>query len=224
MVNPYVIIATHNRLSITKKNIECILPHARVIVVVSDQSEGMVFKNLFGDDVFVVHHNNFPLGSKWQAGVNAAKMLKADPLIINGSDDILSPEYFKKVEAFIANGYDFIGLKNWYVYDKKEMFHFHYTPAQPLGGGRAYTAKLLNKLNWVLFDIDRNKLLDDLGYNKVRMQRIKSILLYDPLILSVKGDWPVMNPIDKMLGHANCQEKALTKSIEQILTEFKYEL
>jgi hypothetical protein len=143
MVNPWVLIATHKRLSITKKNIDCLLKTGvGIILVVSDADEFKLFRQLY-PYINIVHHANYPLGDKWQSGVEIAKHLKADPLIINGSDDILSPKFFSRASELLAEGYHFIGLKSWYVYDLKSVYLFDYMAPLPLGGGRVYSKEFL---------------------------------------------------------------------------------
>ena len=221
-MNPYVLIATHNRLSITKKNIECLLKcDVGVILVVSDKGEYAVFKQLF-PTISVIHHANYPLGLKWQSGVDVARHLKADPLIINGSDDILSPKFFSKVNGLMEEGYHFIGLKSWYVYDLKTVYRFDYLAALPLGGGRAYSRKLLEKIGYKLFDVRRERHLDDFGWASALRSKMEKIILNEPLILSVKGNWPVMNPVNKMFGSRNAMLIESIYNPKKILEDFNY--
>lgn len=222
MVNPYVLIATHKRLSITKTNIECLLKcEVKVILVVSDQEEFKLFRHLF-PDISIVHHANFPLGDKWQAGVEIARHLKADPLIINGSDDILSPEYFKRVDQLLSEGNHFVALKSWYVYDLKTIYKFDYLAHLPLGGGRAYSLELLKKIDYKVFDTRKEKHLDDLGWHNVYNTKMQVAILPEPLILSVKGNWPCMNPANKMFGSHNAMLRESIYNPQPILEKFNY--
>lgn len=221
-MNPYVLIATHQRMSITRDNIKGLLScGVNVILVVSDSGEMEVFKQLF-PEISIIHHPNFPLGNKWQSGVQVAKKLKADPLIINGSDDLLCPEYFKRVTELRAEGYHFIGLKSWYVYDLKSIYKFDYLASIPLGGGRAYSKELLEKINYKLFDTRKDRHLDDLGWASVTTSKMKNIILNEPLILSVKGDWRVMNPLNAMFGSTNAMLRETIINPVQILKDFNY--
>lgn len=219
-MNPYVLIATHKRLEITRKNVECLLKcDVGVILVVSDRAEFDLFKQLF-PMISVIHHANYPLGLKWQSGVDVARHLKADPLIINGSDDILHPEYFSRVSGLMEEGYHFIGLKSWYVYDLKTVYKFDYLATIPLGGGRAYSRELLDKIGYKLFDVRKDRHLDDLGWSSVFRSRMQRILLNEPLILSVKGDWKVMNPVNKMFGSRNAMLRESIYNPTNILMQF----
>lgn len=196
MVNPYVLIATHQRIEITERNIKSLLSQQTgIILVVSDSNEVEYFKSKF-PMVVIVRYGNYPLGRKWQEGVSAAMKLKADPLIINGSDDILSKNFFDVSDGLIEKGYHFIGLKSWYVQWQGRVYHFRYDDFC-LGSGRVYTRELLTKINYNVFDGVKHKHLDDCGWYRVQASQMKMALLEDPLVISVKGDWPVMNTMDK---------------------------
>jgi hypothetical protein len=222
MKNPYVLIATHNRVEITKKNIGCIHAcGAKVILVVTDESEAETFRQ-HGDVVEIVMHGNLPLGSKWQAGVLKAKEVKADPLIINGSDDILHPLFFERVKESIAEGFHFFALRSWYLYDLCNMYRLDYLPNLPLGGGRAYTRELLEVINYSLFDKSRDRQLDDLGWgNALNSNLPMKIIKDEPLILSIKGNWNTMNPTYKLLGSHNVKVRDKIKKPNHVLNEFK---
>lgn len=221
-MNPYVLIATHQRMSITRDNVKCLLAcNAGVILVVSDAGEEAVFRQLF-PSIEIVLYPNQPLGAKWQSGVERAREINADPLIINGSDDILHSDFFVLVaNAMKSDGVHFIGLKSWYVYDTRKIYKFNYLANLPLGGGRAYSKELLQKINYSLFDISRSRHLDDLAYGNVLNSKMKIKIFGEPLILSIKGDWPVMNPMQKLF---NTQNAALLDTLDpkEILKQFKY--
>jgi hypothetical protein len=222
MVNPYVLIATHQRLSITKKNIECILAqNCGVILVVSDKGEYDLFRQLF-PTISVVNYPNIPLGAKWQVGVKMAQALNADPLIINGSDDILAPAFFTRADEMLRNGYHFVGLCSWYVYDMKYVYLFDYLAPMPLGGGRVYSAELLESIEYKVFDTARDRHLDDLGYHNMKVSLMRHTLLKEPLVLSVKGDWEVMNPVNKMFRSPNVKQIESYYDPEPILKKFNY--
>jgi hypothetical protein len=222
MVNPYVLIATHQRLSITKKNIECILAcGVNVILVVTDDGEYVAFRQMFLG-ITVVQHSNKTLGSKWQSGVMAAKELQADPLIVNGSDDILCPKFYERIESSLSKGNHFVGLKSWYVYDLKRAYKFEYLASLPLGGGRAYSIEMLRTINYSLFDQSRDRCLDDLSYGNVLNSGLKYTILNEPLILSVKGGWPVMNPTQKIFVSQNAKLVDTISNPKKLLETFNY--
>lgn len=222
MVKPYVLIATHKRQAITEQNVEGILKHnVGVILIVSDWSELRHFKKIF-PSIEVHLQSNKPLGLKWQFGVDIAKYLDADPLIINGSDDLLCAEFFTRATKYMAEGYEFMGMKSWYVYDLKKVYLFDYLNKMPLGGGRVYSKTLLQKIDYQLFDKGRDFHLDDLGWNNVVKSLVNRIVIDRPLLLSVKGKWPALNPMAKMLNNRNSRLIETVYNVDPILNKFNY--
>lgn len=141
------------------------------------------------------------MGLKWQQGVNYAKKIKADPLIILGSDDILKPGFVDNAIKLL-NKYDFIGLKRYYIKHSKKKYTIDYKPFQPIGGGRVYSAKVLDAINWKVFHPGMNKHLDDFGFNAVLKTQLPLVLITDIKkhgleLVAVKGSWPMMNPFNR---------------------------
>lgn len=223
-MNPSVVIATHQRLEITTRNIETLCLQTLVptiILVVSDYSEYKYYTRLNKSNLIVGLEGNTPLGKKWQAGVDKAITINADPVIICGSDDILENSYVQRCCNFIESGNDFVGLRSWYIYDTKKLYQFNYHARIPLGGGRAYSKRFLDDIALEIFDLSSNKHLDDLGYNRVQYANAKKIILNDPAILSIKGDWPVINKFQDFFRSPNCR---LVKEVDKqiMLDRFNY--
>jgi|SRR6185369_1337819 len=224
-----VLIATHERIEITTITLQAlqqqsILP--KVVLVVSKQDEFDYYTRKF-PLINVIVSPNKPLGSKWQAGVDFARKLDISALVIQGSDDILCKSFIKGVEN-TKDLVDFHGLKEWWIYDPatKELHLFEYTPKDfPLGGGRYYTKELLDKINWKIFDTTRNSCLDDLGWHSAKGLGQWSISnechKTDLQILAIKGNWPVMNPLEQTKKHPNAKLiRTITGSqAQQILKE-----
>jgi len=208
------IIASHARTAITKKNIEILLSHCLgVVLILSDESEVSFFNNL---PISIILHSNIPLGKKWQAGVNYARILKAEKIMIVGSDDILSKDFLQNINSIPR---DFIGLRSWYVFHKQKLYECEYVAQGnlPLGSGRIYTAYLLNQINWQIFDIGARKLLDDKGWNIAKNHAFH--LITTPEILAVKGDWSVMNPLNLMHKNIMVKRTHLGKEAKNIMKE-----
>jgi hypothetical protein len=89
---------------------------------------------------------------------------------------------------------------------------------------------LLDWFDWQLFDISRDKLLDDLGYkHAIDASLVCEIapisIIHRPLILAVKGPWPCMNPLKQTLKHPNAKLLKMWKGSEAmgiIKEEFNY--
>ena len=121
---------------------------------------------------------NNPLGKKWQSVIYASEEVEFDLLGITGSDDLVFKETYNNIIKrfkFLNNnnkGNNNIGLfcfNDWYVIAEKNLSNAQYynNSFQPVGAGRFYTKKFLQKINYELFHVDINKLLDDKGYYQI---------------------------------------------------------
>lgn len=203
--NPVVLLCSHRRQEITRINIKSLLEQSvkpKVVLMLSDWSEADLFRNLFAEITVEVVAND-PLGRKWQMGVNVARKLSPNPLIITGSDDVLGPDFIKNGLKLLDLGYQFIGLRKWICFDPKTKkgYIFEYkAPNFPLGGGRIYSEELLIKMRYNLFDLKISKHLDDKGWETAKLSRYivtNEIEKFGLYITAIKGDWPMLNPLDK---------------------------
>lgn len=198
MVNPVVLIATHKRLPITTENLRSLERQTvapKVVLVVSDDQELNYYRDAF-PSVVCFKVDNEPLGAKWQAGVCAVD--DADPLIITGSDDILGNTFVENACKFMSEGAHFIGLQRFWQHYKRKAYLCDYNPMQPIGGGRVYSKKMLEHLEYKLFDIGADRHLDDFVWNRIRTSGLKVKWCRDVEkdgleIHAVKGSWPMMN-------------------------------
>lgn len=205
---PTILIATHERVEITTGLINKLFAdHAsiQIVLVVSSITEFHHFKKNQPGDLHVIKAPNSPLGAKWQFGVTHAQKICANPLIILGSDDELNKDFVKNALKLLDDGYHFIGLRRYWVKHKGNKYLIDYRPVMPLGGGRVYSAKLLDSMRWKLFE-SKNRRLDDYGWNQVVRIGARTILISDieragMEITAIKGDWPMLNPFDK--NHKN---------------------
>lgn len=204
-VNPVVVICTHERLGITSINIESLLGQCQIVLVVSTYVEAEYYSKY---DIKIIIYPNNPLGAKWDRGVMEARKIQPNPLIILGSDDILEPGTVKRYCQDIQK-YDFIGLKKWWIHSRGKAYLCEYLADMPLGGGRAYSYSLLSRMNWRIFNPNINKHLDDQGWNNISGRKL---LIYDPLIHAIKGNWPVLNPFT--LQHKNIKHLETKNSID----------
>lgn len=207
---PVVVIASHQRKAITEALIDKLLQshdNLRVVLVVSIIDEFNHFKSLNNNRLAIAIWPNKPLGIKWQQGVNIAKKIGADPVIILGSDDELNTEFINNALKLLDQGYDFIGLRQYRVKHNGTLYTFNYRPIMPIGGGRVYTAKMLKAFNWKLFE-PKDKHLDDFGWKQVTKSKMKAIIISDAdynglWVTANKGNWSMLNPFNPK--HPNLQ-------------------
>ena len=226
-LNPVVVIATHKRVEITKKNIQLLLKQkCKIVLVVSDDKESSYFYHEF-PEIKVCFKPNNPLGSKWQFGVDQAREFDPNPLIICGSDDILSRDFINNSLKKIAGGWDMVGLTEWYTFDEvnNRLYKMKYKgPNQftPIGSGKCISKSLLEKMSYKLFDMSASKKLDDMTFAKAKINRAKVFLNGDLYVMAVKGNWHSMNPVKAYLTCKNISYEEIP--VEEIKTHFDYVL
>jgi hypothetical protein len=216
-MNPVVLIATHNRIAITEANIRSLYAQKQamptVVLVCSTHTDYEYFRNKFVN-LHVLQSPNEPLGNKWQTGVEYCRTLKADPLIILGSDDLLSSNAVQ-LSSEMCKYYDFIGFAMWSVYDITNKAHYimrynsnvvykNFT----LGAGRFYSKRLLDRFNWKLFNTSLDRNLDNLGHENTFKHSetpylIRNFATFYPWVMSVKGTWSCLNDTTKLLRSDN---------------------
>ena len=213
-MKPVILIATHNRPHITASNIRCLYNQYKsmpTVVVVYTNHEDFDFLRTKFLNLHLVQSPNNPLGSKWQVGVDYCRAIGADPLIILGSDDFLSRNALHNA-LHMMKYHDFVGFRAWSMYDtiKKQHYLLNYNrnvvyKTFTLGAGRFYSASLLSRFNWQLFDrkLDRN--LDNMGHRNV-LQFASSPAYIEhfapdyPWVISFKGHWPCLNDLNNIIN------------------------
>jgi hypothetical protein len=203
MYKPTVVIATHQRVELTNSLIKRLLAdneNIQIVLVVSELNEFHTFRSSIEPRLHVLKFTNYPLGAKWQHGVNHARKLGANPLIILGSDDKMNKDFIPNALKYLEEGYHFIGLKRYWVEHQNNKYLVDYKPVMPIGGGRVYSAKFLDLIQWKLFEA-KDRQLDDFGWKQVVKTGARAIMVRDIQkakleITAIKGDWKMMNPFD----------------------------
>lgn len=234
------VIAFQGRHNIVKKNVEYLNRQTLVpaIILVASNLEDVEFATdltKIYSNVFIKIFDNYPIGGKWQAGVDYAKALNAKGVIILGSDDLLSLNYIENCfngidygRGSAGSGVDLIGNRTWYIYDTdKNLYKLQYTKAVTvfLGGGRMFSKHFLDSVNWVIFDKTLPVHLDSYGYQAV--QKFSNSLAEidnSHSIISIKGSWDMINTSDRILS-ANNRIKVdnITRSKDYFFSELKIE-
>lgn len=108
-----------------------------------------------------VEYANSPLSHKWNAGVQAARALDPDALVIAGSDDLLSSELLRTYRVKLEQGFDFFGFRDLYFFElaaaRLGYWRGYESSADavavdsPVGCGRCFSRDLLNKTGWKLW-------------------------------------------------------------------------
>ena len=106
-------------------------------------------------------YSNRPLGKKWNVGLNYARQLDWDNLLILGSDDFMT--YNKD---YLNSKADLTGIKDFYLYDTRTKQAAHFTgykglrENESIGAGRLLSRDLIERSDYTLWNNERNKGLD----------------------------------------------------------------
>ncbi len=102
-------IASKGRHNIVELNVKTLCKQTllpAIVLVVSNAEDFQFCEELRKEhkNVFFTIHQNYPIGGKWQAGVDYARRLGVKGLMILGSDDILLLSYFSECYSSIDEG------------------------------------------------------------------------------------------------------------------------
>lgn len=201
-----VVIASHERNEALRIVLRCLPPAWHATLVVSHEAERQELLELGRPNTFVHLHPNHPVGAKWQHAVDCARKGRPDLLIITGSDDVLIGD--TAMLSLAMQDKDSVGLRQWLAYDGHHHYRMRYQPhvKVPVGCGRVYTRRILEKMNWRIFDTARDRGLDNLGYQNV-LRHGGTCPIVDEIPglqpISIKGPWNMYNPMDKLLASRN---------------------
>lgn len=215
------VMASHGRLPIVLQNIEHLLTMGEVYISVTERSDYDQIKRAF-PYINVILVANHPLGGKWQKTVDVARFHEAEVLITCGSDDVLCHDYVNNALK-ILDEHEFVGVNGWWMSDGKKHYKasYRYYKNFPAGSGRVFSKKLLDAIDWRIFDKTANKHLDDRAidelYRRGGKYYISQFPEHDGLkILALKGPWAQLNPLSKFIAAPTID----CRQIESLPTEF----
>lgn len=154
-------------------------------------------------NMFVVSHENLPLGKKKNFGLQAAKSFDFDYLMEIGSDTLVLTELLDQYKEYIGV-YHFFGIGDAAFIDSETQSCRRVVGASTYGGGRMISRTALEAMNWRIWPDNLNKGLDNASVFKIAReggfwyQQIKSGEV--PLVFDVKSDvniWPFNHLIGK---------------------------
>lgn len=232
------VIAFKGRHNIVELNVKTLCKQTllpAIVLVVSNAEDVQFCEELRKEhkNVFFTIHQNYPIGGKWQAGVDYARRLDVKGLMILGSDDLLSLSYFSECYSNIddgrgssGNGFDLVGNRSWYIYDiDKNLYFLQYTKDVNifLGGGKMFSKNFLDKVDWQIFRKLRPFHLDEFGYDLVKKHgNSMKLVSLNSFILSVKGAWEMINSTSNILkASSRITHKKVNDKISEILNSLK---
>jgi len=209
------VIASYGRKNILDDAVKCIANQVSDVIIVGSSNAvegtmlGCQYEKEFAEshNLIYVDHKNSPLGQKWQAGLNRARELQPDAVLICGSDDLISDGW---VLDYINCKYVSVkktvlyGTREWYVYNAltDEMITCNYrTREDVIGAGRIISKELLDLLDWQIFPTEGGIGCDLYSYNKMIKHDIYQMTArYDKILLCVKAAWHCLDSWQQLLS------------------------
>jgi hypothetical protein len=158
-----LIIAIYKRHDLEKLVIERFIEQSKKFGfdVVIAGSEGEISKSL-ANGCHYIEVENFPVSNKHQEMINYCKG-KYDGVMLFGSDNMVSDEYFELIKSNIDSE-KVVGLQDLYFYSTKTKELLYWKGYADLttsaGAGRYFSKSVLDKLDWKLWSLKRNRGLD----------------------------------------------------------------
>lgn len=152
---------------------------------------------------------NKPLGTKCQMMVDFARDFNTDYIALTGSDDIMSAVYIARalgILGHLANThFEMLAPRSWHIYNANlstaeqfitSLLDVHYRRTirySTLGAGRIYRKQFLNSVDWQIFERTFQKHLDNKAEKILDPNQVFYATNTLGSVMSVKGDWNVMN-------------------------------
>lgn len=161
-----------------------------VLVCGSEGEKSKSLSDKFGFDY--LEFQNTPLSEKNNHLIQNAKYYKG--VIILGSDDFVTDETLLKYKDLDLNVCAFYGFTHCFFLVKGETDSFgrFESRGQTVGAGRLYTQKLLQSVDYNLWNVRKNKGLDFIAKNQALKNGIEIEIQGD--ILDVKHELNITNP------------------------------
>lgn len=152
-----------------------------VLAITADDPK--IKKKCLDNKIIYFKSENTPLGRKF----NTASLMRAidiDYLMLMGSDNICDNNMLQIYFRLMESGIDFWGMRDIYFYETKSRslkywpgFKNHYREGESLGAGRCISRKVLDKLDWKLWNDNENVTLDKSMTEKFNSIKVNNITL-----------------------------------------------
>jgi hypothetical protein len=205
---PLVYIPVYGRHEIIKVNINLLklqTTECDIVLAISNCEDEQIAKELNVDYVYCL---NKPLGMKFEILLTYCKIYNSQYLIILGSDDFLYKNYIENMLKYMHR-YDFIGLNSWHFLSNNNYYFCNYIDKNKmLGSGRIINSDILDKINWLYYNINLNNSIDHNSFEKIKnLVKYKSIYDENIYIISKKHDDELISSVDVILESKNINIK-----------------
>lgn len=161
------------------KNLQYELRNEINLILISCGSEGEISKRISEkNNFFYIEFENEPLTQKHNKAFEVTKEFDPDSVILVGSDDLISKEVILRAK-YLTTDNDLIGFKDFYLLDdEKEIRHWSgyvgTREGESIGGGRTFSKKLLENLDWRPWGEEiSNRSLDLIFTKRIKNMQVK---------------------------------------------------
>lgn len=204
-------LGRHQMMELNIKTLRKQTKKTGIILIGSSEEDTKWASSIANDDVYYLECVNKPLGLKWNVGVKYSKLFNPNAIVILGSDDLLSTNYIEYMYKHITNGIDLVGKSDWNIVALNEFYEASYKGFGLLGAGKIISKRILDELDWSIFDIIRHYSLDSLGTQIISKKgKHMSDNNKNVSILSVKGNFPQKNTLKSILNSQNKKKSILS--------------
>lgn len=146
--------------------------HVHLVCIGSEGRTSARLLEGYGDGMSYVEAPNEPLNQKWNKGLDVARHLEPDAVLIIGSDDLVSDSLMLRYSELLSGGHDFFGLRDLYFFDPSRL-KLGYWPGygtmrqplragEPVGAARCHSRRAMEAVHWKLWptDVAQNRVLD----------------------------------------------------------------
>lgn len=157
-------------------------------VIVSEASDKQICDR-YG--IAHVEYPNNPVSNKFNRGLAYMRSIGVDYCTVMGSDDIISTETYERIAEEAEKGYDLIGVSTVYFYatdgrHKGQMVKLD-RPGKILGVGKTISSRVLDKVDWRPWNIEKNWGLDGMAQATIKPFVTTSKVIDNAMIVDCKS-------------------------------------
>lgn len=202
------IMPIHGREMITKEAVRCLKAQVNKVIVAGDDDGDEHLAKEMG--VGFIKCLDVLLSQKFQLLFIEAKKYNPDAVVLDGSDDLLSPNWVETCYKWIKDGFDLVGKsKCWFCKimpnEKMVLNEVIYGEAranEPFGSGRLFSRRILDKVNWRPYpDNVVSRACDLTSYTYLKNNGLKKVKILneeDIRLVCVKSDWECLDSFGKV--------------------------
>jgi hypothetical protein len=236
-------IPVHGRVPLVYETVAMLkrqtLPVDKIILIGEEKEVAPIAEET---GVLWIQSENYPLGNKWQVGMDYARQFEPDAIMMLGSSDWVSEKWCEVMMREISKNPDIsmIGKRNMMFLDvdniqAKRLISWNgYARTgtamarafEPIGAGRMITKDILEKINWQFYDRSATKSMDFISLMRIKSKNAIIKFINDPcnlimaLSLSFYHKWGNMHGFETMCRAEGYLTSKRVENIDETLEQY----